>query len=144
MKKPTAASPFSNLMHIGIIARDARKTVKRLEALGIGTFTQMRAKPSFDGKEMAAEPVGFLARIGEMEVEVFQPDPSQALFQAFLQSKGEGVHHLGFLVDDLDAAVVGLAKKGLKPLSRGKVNRAEWADFDSGLGDTILQLMKRG
>ena len=88
-------------MHIGIIAKDAGKAVKRLESLGIGPFEPMTSKPSFQDKESENEPIGYLAKTGQMELELFQPPPGDAFFQGFIATKGEGIHHLGFLVDDL-------------------------------------------
>jgi len=38
------------------------------------------------------------------------------IYTEFLDSKGEGLHHLGFLVDDLDAMLAELAKEGIEPV----------------------------
>ena len=79
-----------------------------------------------------------------MEIEIFQPPPWEVFFEGFLETKGEGIHHLGFLVDDLEAPVKALAKQGFSPLTRGKAEGTEWADYDIGLGGIIFQLIKRG
>ena len=48
--------------------------------------------------------LGF-ARSGNMQIELLQPVRGEGLHVEFLASNGPGAHHLGFLVDDLDAVV---------------------------------------
>jgi methylmalonyl-CoA/ethylmalonyl-CoA epimerase len=130
-------------MHIGIAAKDAEKAVRRLESLGLGLFEPMTSKPSFQDGETETETIGYLTKIGKTEIEVFQPPPGQALFKEFVQNKGEGIHHLGFLVDDLEAATAVLAKRGFSVLTRGKAPGTECVDYDIGLGGIVFQLIKR-
>jgi methylmalonyl-CoA/ethylmalonyl-CoA epimerase len=130
-------------MHIGILAKDAEKALRRLESLGLGPFEAMTSKPSFQDEETETETIGYLAKIGKIEFEVFQPPPGQALFKEFVESKGEGIHHLGFLVDDLDASTTALAQRGFSFLTRGKAAGIEWADYDIGFGGIVFQLIKR-
>jgi methylmalonyl-CoA/ethylmalonyl-CoA epimerase len=143
LENQAGTSIFSNLMHIGIIAKDAGKAVQRLESLGMGTFELMTSKPSFQDKKSENEPVGYLAKTGQMEIEVFQPSPGDAFFHEFISTKGEGIHHLGFLVDDLEASIKALAEKGFSPLTRGKAEGTEWVDYDIGVGGIVFQLIKR-
>jgi catechol 2,3-dioxygenase-like lactoylglutathione lyase family enzyme len=55
--------------------------------------------------------LGF-ARSGNMQIELLQPLRGQGLHVEFLAANGPGLHHLGFLVDDLDAVVALGAKSG--------------------------------
>ena len=130
-------------MHIGIAAKDAEKAVRRLESLGLGPFEAMTSRPSFWDEETETETVGYLAKIGNMEIEVFQPPTGKTLFKEFVESKGEGIHHLGFLVDDIEAATTALAQEGFSFLTRGKARGIEWADYDIGFGGIVFQLIKR-
>jgi methylmalonyl-CoA/ethylmalonyl-CoA epimerase len=45
------------------------------------------------------------ARSGNVQIELLQPVRGEGLHAEFLASNGPGAHHLGFLVDDLDAVV---------------------------------------
>jgi methylmalonyl-CoA/ethylmalonyl-CoA epimerase len=55
--------------------------------------------------------LGF-ARSGNMQIELLQPVRGQGLHVEFLAANGPGLHHLGFLVDDLDAVVALGAESG--------------------------------
>src|SRR3954451_1091122 len=48
--------------------------------------------------------LGF-ARSGNVQIELLQPLRGEGLHVEFLASNGPGLHHLGFLVDDLEAVV---------------------------------------
>lgn len=48
--------------------------------------------------------IGF-ARSGNLQIELIQPVRGQGIHAEFLAEHGPGAHHLGFLVDDLDAVV---------------------------------------
>jgi hypothetical protein len=55
--------------------------------------------------------IGF-ARSGSMQLELIQPVRGQGLHVEFLASNGPGAHHLGFIVDDLDAEIEHAASLG--------------------------------
>jgi methylmalonyl-CoA/ethylmalonyl-CoA epimerase len=48
--------------------------------------------------------IGF-ARSGNVQIELIQPVRGEGLHVEFLATNGPGAHHLGYLVDDLDAAI---------------------------------------
>ncbi len=56
------------------------------------------------GRTTCAIEIGF-ARSGNVQVELLRPVRGVGLHSEFLESNGPGAHHLGFLVDDLDAEV---------------------------------------
>jgi methylmalonyl-CoA/ethylmalonyl-CoA epimerase len=49
------------------------------------------------------------ARSGNVQIELLQPVRGKGLHVEFLATNGPGAHHLGFLVDDLEAVVAGTA-----------------------------------
>jgi hypothetical protein len=52
--------------------------------------------------------IGF-ARSGDVQVELIQPVAGEGIHAEFLAARGPGAHHLGFLVDDLDAELAAAA-----------------------------------
>jgi len=54
------------------------------------------------GRTTCALDIGF-ARSGNVQIELIRPVRGTGLHSEFLASNGPGAHHLGFLVDDLDA-----------------------------------------
>ena len=77
-------------------------------SLGCGEFVNLPADDlDYDlrGKRVScALALGF-ARSGNMQIELLQPVRGEGLHVEFLAANGPGLHHLGFLVDDLDAVV---------------------------------------
>jgi methylmalonyl-CoA/ethylmalonyl-CoA epimerase len=55
--------------------------------------------------------VGFF-KIGESNIELVQPAESDSPLVKFLESKGQGIHHICLEVDDIEAEVKSLLEKG--------------------------------
>lgn len=56
--------------------------------------------------------VGFF-RVGDVRIELLEPtDPSSPVAK-FLEKRGEGLHHLAFTVDDIQARIDELKNAGL-------------------------------
>ena len=55
--------------------------------------------------------VGFF-RIGDVNIELVQPSEPDSPLIKFLETKGQGIHHLCFEVDDIDAEVKAFVEKG--------------------------------
>ena len=114
-KKKTA---FTRVHHIGMVVRDMDKTIERLTALGIGPFTQRilppDAKETYRGKPFnpSQRVKIFLTKIGDIELELIQPINGESPHQEFLSRKGEGIQHLGFIVEDLAGNVKDLTEQG--------------------------------
>ena len=45
------------------------------------------------------------AKVGDFELELVQPIEGPSIYRDFIDEHGEGIHHLQFMVDDLDNAV---------------------------------------
>jgi catechol 2,3-dioxygenase-like lactoylglutathione lyase family enzyme len=66
------------------------------------------------------------ARVGGVEFELMQPVDGPSLYRDFLEEHGEGIHHLQFLVDDLDETVRILTEEhGFVNLQGGSCGRSE-------------------
>jgi hypothetical protein len=85
------------------------------EALGCGTFVTLPASDlEYDyrgGRITSALEIGF-ARSGNVQIELIRPVRGTGLHAEFLADHGPGAHHLGFLVDDLDADVAAASDLG--------------------------------
>lgn len=111
-------STFSRLVHIGVVVRDMDKAVERLTSLGIGPFRprilpedareKYRGEPFQPGRRVTIQ----ITQIGNVELELIQPISGKSPHQEFLDEKGEGVQHLGFVVDNLKADVDRLTAAG--------------------------------
>ncbi|MFC1992208.1 VOC family protein [Chloroflexota bacterium] len=115
-------SPFARFDHIGVVVKDIHKTVEHYESLGLGPFIEHHhGNDSFKEKKMWGKPIpidGFglerrLGRVAQTRAEVLQPAWGEGPWMEFLKTKGEGIHHLAFTVDDIDWAEDWVVKKGL-------------------------------
>lgn len=69
------------------------------------------------------EPVDFkikiaMVQIGPIKMELIQPVEGESIQQKYLDSRGEGLNHIGFLVNDLDRELAELNEKGMQVILR--------------------------
>ncbi|HSW58945.1 MAG TPA: VOC family protein [Dehalococcoidales bacterium] len=117
-KAATGETTFTRLIHIGMVVRNMEQAIARFTALGIGPFKPRilppdaqetyRGKPFFPSERVTIQ----ITRIGNMELELIQPIAGESPHQEFLEQKGEGIQHLGFVIDNLEAEVQQLTAAG--------------------------------
>ena len=79
--------------------------------------------------------------IGPMQIELVQCTEGRIFQSKFLDAWGEGLHHIGFYVDDVDATVAQLTSKGAKLILHDPGN---FAYLDAGgPGGAIFEFMRR-
>jgi methylmalonyl-CoA/ethylmalonyl-CoA epimerase len=128
-------SPFTNFGQIGIIVRDIEKAEKNLQDIGIGPFGPLDAEPTVrweeDGKPTEVRLKMRFAKIGPLEIELIEP-VSDCMQKEYLDTRGEGIQHFSFFVDDIDAVVEQMAKKGYRVVQRGwRSTSGGYAFFDT-------------
>lgn len=120
----TEMSTFSMLYQVGVVVRDLQKAVDYYQSLGIGPF-QPLVRPPIE-REVYGKPAPDVkldirvANLGPLGFELVQPVAGKSIQKEFLDRKGEGVNHFGFLVDDVEAEVKRMSKKGIQVISSGK------------------------
>jgi methylmalonyl-CoA/ethylmalonyl-CoA epimerase len=125
-------SPFSKLHHIAIVVRNMEKAIRFYTSIGVGPFEDYPTLKEYIKLDVPDE-VGFhkvkikVVQIGPLQIQLIQPGEGKSLYKDFLEKKGEGVYHLGFVVDDVDDSEAELRKLGLKVLSSGR--REEGSGF---------------
>ena len=75
--------------------------------LGCDTFVDVPASDleyNLRGEPVSAALAISFGRSGNVQIELIQPIRGKSLHAEFLASNGPGAHHIGFQVDDLDAA----------------------------------------
>ena len=68
-----------------------------------------------------ASKVAFLP-VGEGEVELVEPTDPESGLAKYLEKRGEGMHHLCFQVDDIEAMLDLLKEKGVKLINESPVD----------------------
>jgi methylmalonyl-CoA/ethylmalonyl-CoA epimerase len=98
---------IKKLNHIAIAVADISTALDFWEnALGI-KLDHIEDVPSQKAQ------VAFLP-VGDSEIELVQPTTEDTGTAKFLQSRGPGMHHLCFEVDDIDAMLANLKIKGIR------------------------------
>lgn len=93
--------------HVGIVVNSADEAMKFYrDALGL---------PVTADKVIEDQGVrGVLLKIGESEIELLEPTREDTGIAKFLQSRGEGMHHICFESDDVDKELEGARQKGIQ------------------------------
>jgi len=127
--------------HISYAVTDIDKIVEvwsRLYGLGPWTFKEN------GGTDIKGRPWKIrmaFAYLGAMELELVQCTEGKIFQSKFIDKWGEGIHHIGFFVDDVDAEVAKLVKDGARLLVHDP-GRFAYVD-GGGQGGAIFELMSR-
>jgi catechol 2,3-dioxygenase-like lactoylglutathione lyase family enzyme len=137
--------PFGELHHVALVVENVERTVQRLERLGFGPFVTY--PPLSEYVELDVPDAGAfydlrieVCEIGPVALQVIE-GRAGTIYGDFLRERGEGVFHLGFRVDDVDAAQQDVEGRGAAALARGR--RADGSGFTyfdtlADLGITLL------
>lgn len=72
-----------------------------------------------------------LGYAGDLAIEIIQHVSGSSIYKEFLDERGEGMHHLGFLVEDHDSTVRNFAANGYPVVQGGRVGGSRFAYFDA-------------
>jgi len=108
---------------IAIVVKDVQKVAENYwNILGIGPWdiyaweAPLVYDRTYHGKPSWAREKIALAQVGGVQLELCQPIDGDSVYQDFLMEHGEGLHHLNFLVDDVDETAEILIKQGFPSL----------------------------
>lgn len=100
--------------------------IKKIEHLGIAVKEMNRANSLFESlldvkldkiEEVESEQVRTsFFQVGESKIELLEATGENSAIAKFIEKRGEGIHHIAFLTDDLDAEVKRLKDSGFQPL----------------------------
>jgi catechol 2,3-dioxygenase-like lactoylglutathione lyase family enzyme len=108
---------------VAIVVKDVQKVAENYwNILGIGPWdiyaweAPLVYDRTYHGKPSWAREKIALAQVGGVQLELCQPIDGDSVYQDFLMEHGEGLHHLNFLVDDVDETAGILIKEGFSSL----------------------------
>ena len=96
---------MNKIEHIGIAVKDLE--------VSNAIFEKLMGAPSYKIEEVLSEGVrtSFFAN-GPNKIELLEATDKDSTIAKFLDTKGEGVHHIAFAVDDIVAEIARLKKEG--------------------------------
>jgi len=70
----------------------------------------------YRGTEVVEDQMVRLAvfRIGEVQIELLEPTGPDSPISAFIDKKGEGMHHISYQVDDIEKQIIELKQKQVR------------------------------
>jgi catechol 2,3-dioxygenase-like lactoylglutathione lyase family enzyme len=117
---------------VAIVVHDLEQVAKNYwTILGIGPWSifEWEAPLVYDrtyhGERAWARERIALAQVGDVQLELVQPVEGPSIYRDWLEEHGEGLHHMNFLVDDVDQAVAALAEQGFPSMQSGRFGPPE-------------------
>lgn len=141
------STPFQTLHHICIVVHDLDRSAAYYESLGIGPWQDFPTPTGLPRLEVP-DPEAFAAlrykvvQLDNVMLQLCQPPELDCPQRRFLDTKGEGVFHLGF-ERDVDQAVDEGIALGLEVLSRGQREDGSGFVYFDTLDDAGVVLMAR-
>lgn len=136
------------LTQVGFVVKDIEQVANYYStALGIGPFRVFDLDipdATLHGKPISLKLRVAFARKGPIQMELIEVPEGESIYREFFEKKGEGLHHLGFHVTDIDTEVAKLARSGIGVLQGGKFSDGGFAYLDTErFGGVIFELIQR-
>jgi methylmalonyl-CoA/ethylmalonyl-CoA epimerase len=98
---------YKRLTHVGIAVRSLQDSTR--------LFARLFGKDEAHEEEVKDQKVKTaFFDLGESAVELLEPTGPESTIAKFIEKRGEGVHHLSFEVDDIDAEIARLKREGFE------------------------------
>lgn len=101
---------LKKISHIGIAVRHIEEAAEFYRKLGLEI-------ESVEIVESQKVKVAFIS-IGEVRLELLEPTSEDSPVAKFLESKGEGIHHLALQEDDLNSKLTELEQNGVRLIDK--------------------------
>ncbi len=96
---------LEGINHIGIAVKSLDEAVKAYGTIGAKQEGEVHK---------AADMNAAMLEVGESKLELMEPAGAGGVIGRFLESRGEGVHHICIQVDDIVAALASLKAQGVR------------------------------
>jgi hypothetical protein len=111
---------------VAIVVKDLDKAMENYwKILGIGPWQvfnfdeRIASDLTYDEEDAKFIMKIGLTMVGDTMMELIEPKEGENIYSDFLKEKGEGIHHFGIFVDDVDKIRTDMRAAGLKCLQSG-------------------------
>ena len=134
--KQNEAIPFNGkkIVQIGIIVHDVEKYAKSYaEFFGVEvpqiiiSETEDKAKTRYNGQSTKARVKQAFFYFDNISIELLEPVGEPSTWKDYLDSHGEGVHHIAFEVKDMDDRIMEMQDRGANLIQQG-----QWTSYSGG------------
>ena len=128
--------------HIGVVVKEMDKTIEFLSSIwGLGPWETFEYAPHQDellvGKPFRQKVAQ--AKLGSTALELIEQLEGGGPWPEFLESKGEGLHHIAFTISNYDKMVARLEGQGAKMIAGGTFQGKRWCYFVTAPGGIIVE-----
>lgn len=124
---------------IGLIVRDVQKTAQAYaDFFGIDmppiyeTDGYDKSRAELYGQPSDARCRQAFFKVGEhLDIELIEPDEKPSVWREFLETKGEGVQHIAFVVNGMKVIANDLLINEMPLMQKGEYTGGRYAYFDS-------------
>jgi methylmalonyl-CoA/ethylmalonyl-CoA epimerase len=96
--------------HLGIAVKELQKSIP--------LFEQLLNTPCYKTEEVASEGVQTaFFQVAESKIELLEATKPESPIAKFIEKKGEGIHHIAFEVENIEAEMKRLSALGLELLN---------------------------
>jgi methylmalonyl-CoA/ethylmalonyl-CoA epimerase len=129
------------LDHIGIAVKDIEVAKSMYEKiLGYQAYHE-------ETLESQAVKVAFFKSGEDSKIELLEGINADSPISKFLEKKGEGMHHMAFLVDDIYSEIERMKSEGFEPLQsepkKGAANKLVFFFHPKSTGGTLIELCQK-
>lgn len=109
---------ISHIEHIGIAVKNLEaaipyyENILGLKCYSIEEVTDQKVKTAF-------------FKVGQTKIELLEPTAEDSPVAAFIEKRGEGIHHIAFKVDDVEVSLREAEEKGVRLIDKAPRKGAE-------------------
>ncbi len=137
---------FKDYMHVGIVVKNIEETLEEMQKIYEIDEYRINAFPPEDADREKVQlmykdqKTWFTARfcfmkMGNTELELIEPVEGESVWKDFLAESGEGIHHLKFEVESINATMKSFKEMGVECMQYGSAvgpnTGKTWAYFDT-------------
>ena len=123
---------------IGFVVNDIEKTSQAFaDFLGVEkpawslTDTIDKTQGQYNGKPCPSRAKLAFFHVGDtLDIELIEPDEQPSVWRDVLNEKGEGVHHIAFVIKGMQEKILKLERNGMKLMQKGEYTGGRYAYID--------------
>jgi len=137
-KRSEALIPNKEMVQVGIIVEDIEESARNwAEFLGLENPpsisvarghelnpTQFRGKPSNATAKLA------FFNLDNITIELIEPDEEPSTWKEFLDTRGEGIHHIAFNIEKMEIQIENFTEQGIPMIQHGGWDTGEYSYMD--------------
>ena len=141
-----ALIPDKQMVQVGIIVRDVEKSARiwaeflgedEVPSISIASGSDLNPTRYMDKPSDAKARLAFF-RLDNITIELIEPVGGPSTWQEFLDTRGEGIHHIAFTVDDMDKSIRAFEDSGIPMIQHGGWDTGEYGYFEGSNGLALI------